>query len=297
VAGVRTGTEKKTTFQKVREAEYYRKIEEKKAEERRNFIGLQNLGKSPEVVSKPPLEEKGRVRDIVGAKIGLSGKVYDKARKVVARMDSETDEAVRFFMGDTLNENIDAASKLAEHPNDFIESVIERTEGDISKVSSAIRELESEEIKKKSLLPPSKYQVLYADMTSFRMNDNLLDLPIGGDNLLDLPIGGIAQDTSVIFLWVSPVDLAKGLKLIQGWGFEYRTCHIWNKEFLKDFNINFDLLLVGAKGNPVMLFKEPEPYRNGNKPSVIRERIRATYLGDKIDLDIDESLKGWEIWR
>jgi len=36
----------KTTLQKIREAEFYRKIEETKAEERRNFMGLQNLGHS-----------------------------------------------------------------------------------------------------------------------------------------------------------------------------------------------------------------------------------------------------------
>jgi ParB family chromosome partitioning protein len=41
----------KTTFQKMREAEFYRKIAEKKAEERRNFTGLQNLGQSPEVAN------------------------------------------------------------------------------------------------------------------------------------------------------------------------------------------------------------------------------------------------------
>jgi hypothetical protein len=91
--------------------------------------------------------------------------------------------------------------------------------------------------------------------------------------------------------------MVQGLRLIEGWGFEYRTCLVWNKEYMKDINNNFQLLLIGAKGNPVMLFKEVDPYRNGNKPCVIREKIKATYLGEKVDLEFDESLKGWQIWH
>jgi N6-adenosine-specific RNA methylase IME4 len=160
------------------------------------------------------------------------------------------------------------------------------SKGDVKKVSSAITELEKEEAKSKTHMPPGKYQVIYADLT----NQN------SESELAQLQVGEIAESSSVLFLWVTPSGLERGLKLAQHWGFVYKTCLVWNKEFLLDVTNNAEILLISAKGSPAMIFKESEPYRNGNKPQVIRERIQATYLGSKIDLFFDDSLTGWMFW-
>lgn len=269
----------KTTIQKVREAEYYREIESKKAYER------QLAGADP-VEMVPQGEKIGKTRDIVAEKIGMSGKSYDKARKVVNQIDNETEDAFKFFLEDTLNENIEAASKLVEKSDDFVQTVMQITNGDVKKVSSAITELEKEEAKSKTHMPPGKYQVIYADLTNQSQENEHSQLPIGK----------IAESSSVLFLWVTPTGLERGLKLAQNWGFAYKTCMVWNKEFLHDVTNKAEILLVSAKGNPAMIFKESEPYRNGNKPQVIRERIQATYLGSKVDLFFEDSLTGWKFW-
>jgi hypothetical protein len=272
----------KTNTQKVREAEYYREIEEKKAEERRNFVGLLNIGQTSDREMVPQHESTGRTRDIVAEKIGMSGKSYDKARKVVEKIDKEYEDPFKFFLEDTLNENIDAASKLVDKTDDFIQTVMQKTNGDVKKVSSAISELEKEETKSKTHMPPGKYQVIYADLTNQHSESEIAQLQIGE----------IAESSSVLFLWVTPTGLERGLKLAQHWGFVYKTCMVWNKEFLHDVTNKAEILLISAKGNPAMIFKESEPYRNGNKPQVIHERIQATYLGAKLELLSD----GWQIW-
>ena len=127
----------KTTIQKVREAEYYHEIESKKAHQR------QLAGVDP-VEMVPPGEKIGKTLDIVAEKIGMSGKSYDKARKIVNQIDNETEDAFKFFMEDTLNENIDAASKLVGKPDEYVQKVMQMTNGDVKKVSSAIIELEKE---------------------------------------------------------------------------------------------------------------------------------------------------------
>jgi len=269
----------KTTTQKVREAEFYHEIEKKKAQQR------QLAGIDP-VELVPPGEKTGKTRDIVAEKIGMSGKSYDKARKVVEKIDKEYEDPFKFFLEDTLNENIEAASKLVEKSDDFVDKVMSMTNGDVKKVSSAISELEKEEAKSKTHMPPGKYQVIYVDITNQNQENELSQLPIGE----------IAETSSVLFLWVTPTGLERGLKFAQNWGFEYRTCMVWNKEFLNAVNDKIEILLISVKGNPVMLFKESEPYRNGNKPQVIRERIQATYLGSKVDLFFEESLTGWKFW-
>ena len=132
-------------------------------------------------------------------------------------------------------------------------------------------------------MPPGKYQVIYADLTNQKSEDYLSQIPVGE----------IAESSSVLFLWVTTSGLDRGLKVIERWGFEYKTCMVWNKEFLHAVNDNVEILLIGVKGSPAMIFKEHEPYRIGNKPEVIRERIRATYLGAKLELLPD----GWQVWE
>jgi len=269
----------KTTIQKVREAEFYHEIESKKAQQR------QLAGVDP-VEMVPQGEKAGKTRDIVAEKIGMSGKSYDKARKVVTQIDNENEDAFKFFLEDTLNENIEAASKLVDKTDDFVQKVMYMTNGDVKKVSSAISELEKEDTKRKTHMPPGKYQVIYADITNQNQENELSQLPIGE----------IAESSSILFLWVTPSGLEQGLKLAQSWGFEYKTCMVWNKEFLHDVTNKAEILLISVKGNPVMLFKESKSYRNGNKPQVIRERIQATYLGSKVDLFFEDSLTGWKFW-
>lgn len=269
----------KTNIQKVREAEYYHEIESKKAHQR------QLAGVDP-VELVPPGEKTGKTRDIVAEKIGMSGKSYDKARKVVGKIDKECEDPFKFFLEDTLNENIEAASKLVDKTGDFLQLVIERTAGDVKKVSSVVKELEQEARKGDLHMPPGKYQVIYADLTNQESEGELAQIPIGE----------IAEPSSVLFLWVTPSGLERGLKFAQHWGFDYKTCMVWNKEFLRDLTNNAEILLISAKGSPAMIFKESEPYRNGNKPQVIRERIQATYLGSKIDLFFEDSLTGWKFW-
>jgi ParB family chromosome partitioning protein len=65
----------KSMEQKTREAKYYMEIETRKSEERKRLAGIENLGQSPVVVKIPPLTEKGKTRDIVGQKYGMSGKI------------------------------------------------------------------------------------------------------------------------------------------------------------------------------------------------------------------------------
>ena len=204
----------KSNTQLLREAELYYEIEKKKADERRIEAGMQNLGQSSEVEIFPPLVE-GKTRDIVAEKIGKSGRTYDKGRKVIKRIDEEVDPMIEWILECTTDQSIDAGSKLAEKPIGFIQEVIEKTGGDKDKISSAIREVEQEERKLKTHLPPGKYQVVYCDLTN---NPS--------ENLSKLPISEVGEADSVLFFWTTPSKLSLGLDLIKTWGFHYKTCMI-----------------------------------------------------------------------
>ena len=268
----------KSMSQKCKEGLLYLEIETKKAEERKKIAGIQNLVHSSVVETFPPLEEAGKVRDIIGEKIGISGKSFDKAVRVLNRIGTEHEDTVKFFFEDALNENIDAASKLAEKPIEFVQEVMQRTEGDAKMLSSTIRELEQEEKKIISRLPAGKFQVIYVDFT----------VPIS-DDFSQQYIGDYAENDSVLLLWVLPRGLEEALAVIRKWGFKYRTCMLWNKDFCDEVSGNGEILLISSRGNPPMMFENPNNTGKTEKPKKVRELIEATYTGDKLELLVD----GW----
>ena len=271
----------KSTLVKVREGEIYRELEERKAEERRKFVAIQNLGQSPMVETFPPSEEAGKVRDIIGEKIGMSGKSYEKARRVVQRLDKEQDDAIKWLFEDTLNSSVDAASKLVDKTDDFLHAVIEKTEGDVKRVTPVVRELEREEVKMKIQMPVGYYQVIYVDFT----------VPIS-DDFSNMFIGALADNDSVLLLWVLPKSLEEALGVIRSWGFKYKTCMVWNKDFCDEVSENGEILLISTRGNPPLMFENHEISGKSKKPQKVRKLIESTYSGTKLEL----LPEGWVIW-
>lgn len=168
----------KTTFQLLKESEIYFEIEKKKARQR------EIAGVNPGVNLT-----QGRTNEIVAEKIGMSESSYKKGRKVLKRIEEEPDPRVEWFFENTVNQSIDAASKLVEKPIEFIQTVIDKTEGDETKIPAVIKEVTLAELKQKTPLPPGKYQIIYFDMT----NKDVL-------NLSQTSITDICQDNCILFV-------------------------------------------------------------------------------------------------
>ena len=265
----------KTTLQLVKEAEIYHQIESKKATQRQ-LAGVD--------LEFP--ETQGRTNGIVAEKIGLSESAYKKARKVVDRITEEEDPTLKWFFGEMLNENIDAASKVVSKPFDFVQEVIEKTNGDFKVVGKVIRELEQEEIKKKTPLPPVRGQILYAELS-----DN------HPESLAKIPIADLGEDDSVLFLWSKPTQLKQALHLIDGWGFNYKTCMVWNKDVF-DISDNAEILTISTKGNPPMLPLTKETFDSKiTKPVMVEDMIKNNFGGAILELTFDNSkINAWNFW-
>ena len=260
----------KSTLQKVREAELYHKIEEKKAEERQLFGATLSANL-----------QQGRTNDIVSENIGMSARSYHDARKVLHRLNEEQEDAVKWLFEETLNNSVDAASKLVDKSDDFLKEVIEKTEGDVKKITSVIREIEREEKIIKTNIPAGKYQVFIANLT----------IPFNFD-LTQLPIADLGEQNSVVFLWVSNQGLAEGIKIMNSWGFQYHHCMIRNNDFMEDITANADILIIGIKGNHPDLIQNTNSFEKIAMPRRIVELISATYAGSKLEILPD----GWSIW-
>ncbi len=87
-----------------------------------------------------------------------------------------------------------------------------------------------------------------------------------------------SDDNSVLFLWATAPKLLEALKVMEAWGFKYRTHFIWDKEV---FGLGYwcrgqhELLLIGKKG------KFSPPKNTERISSVIR--IKRAKHSDKPD--------------
>lgn len=164
-------------------------------------------------------------------------------------------------------------------------------------------------------LPDENFNVIYADppwryehvKTESRAIENQYPtMTLDEIKALDVP----AADDCVLFLWATSPKLSESLEVITSWGFEYRTCAVWDKQKIGMgyyFRQQHELLLVATKGNlPV-----PEPsnrkpsvfsYKRGkhsSKPIEIYDLITQMYPDfddSRIELFCRTPQEGWCVW-
>lgn len=111
----------------------------------------------------------------------------------------------------------------------------------------------------------SKYPLIYADPpwqydfspTDSRAIENQYPtMPV--DDICALPIQQIAMDDCLLLMWGTNPKLREALKVIEAWGFEYKTNAVWVKHAIGMgyyFRQRHELLMVATRGS----FPTPEP--------------------------------------
>jgi N6-adenosine-specific RNA methylase IME4 len=104
---------------------------------------------------------------------------------------------------------------------------------------------------------PEKFDVIYADPPwkyDFAETDNrkIENHYITMDNSDIAKMNVPAADNCVLFMWATAPKLIEAIEVLKGWGFEYKTCAVWDKEKVGMgywFRGQHELLMVGVKGN------------------------------------------------
>lgn len=87
----------------------------------------------------------------------------------------------------------------------------------------------------------NKYQIIYADppweyrqsgsKTSSRGTAKQHYQTMSTEDICNLPIKNIATDNTVIFMWATLPNIAEAIKVIEAWGFTYKTAaFVWIKQ-------------------------------------------------------------------
>jgi N6-adenosine-specific RNA methylase IME4 len=87
------------------------------------------------------------------------------------------------------------------------------------------------------------------------------------DEICALPVSDIAHQDAVLFLWATPPMLPEAMQVLDAWGFQYKTCAIWDKGSIGPgyfFRQQHELILVGERGSM------PRPAASTRPSSVIK---------------------------
>lgn len=137
--------------------------------------------------------------------------------------------------------------------NELLPEPRQKTEQQIEKEKKLIKQLEKEN--KFNIIyadPPWKYNFAPASSSQIEQHYNTMEI----ENICNLKIP--SADNAVLFLWATTPKLKEALRVLESWGFEYKTNACWNKQTTGMgywFLGQHELLLVGTKGN----FSPPEP--------------------------------------
>ncbi len=114
------------------------------------------------------------------------------------------------------------------------------------------------------------------------------------EDICRLPVEKIADKDSILFMWMTFPTLKEGLKVIEAWGFKYKTvAFVWIKQNRKTPSLfwgmgfwtraNAEICILATKGNP--------------KRNEARERI-VELVGDlkRIELFARQKVNGWDTW-
>lgn len=180
-----------------------------------------------------------------------------------------------------------------------------------------------------------KYSVIYAD-PPWQYNNKSVQggaehhyptMPV--KDICALPVSEIAEDDAILFMWVTFPTLIDAFKVIEAWGFKYKTLGFaWIKtnrrqdlsqtsflptDTIDDFfgighytKSNCEVCLIATRGKAKKLVASKNIAstiiaprgRHSAKPAEARERIeRLVHDGlAKVELFCREPAEGWDVW-
>lgn len=157
-----------------------------------------------------------------------------------------------------------------------------------------------------------QYDVILADppwrythaQKSRRIENHYPTMGIDDICSIDVP----AANDCVLFLWATAPKLVEALRTVNAWGFEYKTCAVWDKEIIGMgyyFRGQHELLLIGRKGTPGVP-SAPDRYssvitarrgKHSEKPKVVYGMIERMYpSARKIEMFARTHIDGWDVW-
>jgi N6-adenosine-specific RNA methylase IME4 len=134
-------------------------------------------------------------------------------------------------------------------------------------------------------------------------------------DILALPVSNVAADTAHLYLWVPNALLPEGLRVMEAWGFQYKSNIVWHK-VRKDggpdgrgvgfyFRNTTELVLFGVRGKNARTLAPGRSQVNimrtmkrehSRKPDEMYDIVEACSNGPFLELFARGTRPGWKAW-
>lgn len=154
--------------------------------------------------------------------------------------------------------------------------------------------------------PPWRYELPAMGGTNRSIENHYPTMSL--EEICALPVAEIAAGDSLLYLWATAPKLPECLKVIEAWGFEYRTHIVWVKDKIGmgyHARNQHELLLIAKRGEmppprpgeqPSSVIEAPRGEHSA-KPALFAELIERLYPGvGKIELFCRTPREGWAVW-
>lgn len=135
------------------------------------------------------------------------------------------------------------------------------------------------------------------------------------EDIMALPVAQFAEDTAHLYLWVPNAFLPEGLRVMEAWGFHYKSNIVWHK-VRKDggsdgrgvgfyFRNVTELVLFGVRGKNARTlapgrrqvnFLATQKREHSRKPDEIYGIIESCSPGPFLELFARGTRPGWQAW-
>lgn len=176
--------------------------------------------------------------------------------------------------------------------------------------------------------PDKRYSVIYADPPWSYRQSGTTDKSRGTaakhyatmsvKDICAMPVQSICEPAAACFMWATFPNITEAVKVMEAWGFEYKTAaFVWVKKYAKSgknfwgmgayTRANAEVCLLGISpgfkaGEKILSHKVHQiieaPYEgHSTKPDEARRRI-VELLGDvpRIELFARQRADGWDAW-
>lgn len=263
--------------------------------------------------------------------LNVSPRTVASAAKVRDEAAPELQRAV-----ETGKVSVSAASDVATLPKEEQAVIVAKGEKEILEAAKQIRAAKVEKKRAEKIaatdelrarnasLPTTerKYSVIYADPPwSFdvwsgegkdRSAENHYPTMTQGE-IEALPVADLAADDCALFMWAVMPQLPEALRVIEAWGFDYKTCaFVWVKQTKDEERFatgmgywtraNAEVCLLATKGSPARLNADVHQVvatprmEHSRKPDEVATRIERLVPGPYIELFARRPRDGWDLW-
>jgi len=256
---------------------------------------------------------KAKDRQLAGVKINVTSEENNNLTPPVGKGRGALGEIAKMAgVGHSTAEQYDAIQRKGTEEQ---KAQVDAGESSIKKVYTQIQKAERLEKNQATEWPKGKYRVIYAD-PPWKYGDERAGGNHGGaidhyptmslQELSDMPVDELAEDDAVLFMWATSPQLEDSFRLLNCWGFKYKTQFIWDKvkHNMGHYNsVRHEILLIATKGSCTpdnkKLFDSVQTIertdKHSEKPEEFRNIIDTLYTyGNKIELFARKKVEGWE---